>query len=61
MMNDSIFYIIPYKPECGKKKEPTCMGSLLEAAPGFEPGVKDLQSSALPLGYAAENGLFNKT
>ena len=25
----------------------------LEAAPGFEPGVKDLQSSALPLGYAA--------
>jgi hypothetical protein len=25
----------------------------LEAAPGIEPGVKDLQSSALPLGYAA--------
>ena len=25
----------------------------LEAAPGFEPGVKDLQSHALPLGYAA--------
>jgi len=25
----------------------------LEAAPGFEPGMKDLQSSALPLGYAA--------
>ena len=25
----------------------------MEAAPGFEPGVKDLQSSALPLGYAA--------
>jgi hypothetical protein len=25
----------------------------LEAAPGFEPGMKDLQSSTLPLGYAA--------
>ena len=25
----------------------------LEAAPGFEPGVKVLQTSALPLGYAA--------
>ncbi len=25
----------------------------MEAAPGFEPGMKDLQSSALPLGYAA--------
>ena len=26
----------------------------LEAAPGFEPGIRDLQSHALPLGYAAE-------
>lgn len=26
---------------------------LMEAAPGFEPGMEDLQSSALPLGYAA--------
>gem|GEM_PF-1687203 len=25
----------------------------MEAAPGFEPGIKDLQSSALPLGYTA--------
>lgn len=25
----------------------------MEAAPGFEPGIKDLQSHALPLGYAA--------
>jgi hypothetical protein len=24
-----------------------------EAPPGFEPGVKDLQSSALPLGHGA--------
>ena len=28
----------------------------MEAAPRFELGIKDLQSSALPLGYAA--GLF---
>ena len=28
----------------------------LEATPGFEPGVKDLQSSALPLGYVAKIG-----
>ena len=29
----------------------------MEAAPRFELGVKDLQSSALPLGYAAlKNG-----
>jgi hypothetical protein len=25
----------------------------LEAPPGFEPGIEDLQSSALPLGYGA--------
>ena len=25
----------------------------MEATPGFEPGVKELQSSALPLGYVA--------
>ena len=28
----------------------------LEAAPGFGPGMKDLQSCALPLGYAATRG-----
>ena len=28
----------------------------LEAPPGFEPGMKDLQSSALPLGYGAGCG-----
>ena len=27
--------------------------SILEAAPGFEPGIRDLQSRALPLGHAA--------
>ena len=26
---------------------------LFKAAPGFEPGMKDLQSLALPLGHAA--------
>ena len=26
---------------------------ILEAAPGLEPGIKVLQTSALPLGYAA--------
>ena len=26
---------------------------IMEATPGFEPGVKELQSSALPLGYVA--------
>ena len=28
-------------------------GGRLEAAPGFEPGVRVLQTHALPLGYAA--------
>ena len=29
------------------------IAQILEAAPGFEPGITDLQSTALPLGYAA--------
>ena len=28
----------------------------MEAPPGFEPGMKVLQTFALPLGYSAENG-----
>ncbi len=28
-------------------------GMLMEATPGFEPGVKALQASALPLGHVA--------
>ena len=32
----------------------------MEAAPGFEPGMKDLQSSALPLGYAAVPGILGR-
>jgi hypothetical protein len=31
-----------------------CLLKILEAATGFEPVVKVLQTSALPLGYAAE-------
>jgi hypothetical protein len=32
-----------------------------QAAPGFEPGVKDLQSSALPLGHAALRISYNNS
>ena|GEM_PF-1837436 len=35
--------------------------ALLEAATGFEPVIKVLQTSALPLGYAAELFLERKT
>ena len=31
----------------------------LEAAPGFEPGIKVLQTSTLPLGYAARTDIWN--
>ena len=30
-----------------------CSVTLLEAPPGFEPGIKVLQTYALPLGYSA--------
>ncbi len=33
--------------------------SLIKAAPRFELGIKDLQSSALPLGHAADKGFIN--
>ena len=38
------------------KKSPNYCSETLEAPPGFEPGVKELQSFALPLGYSAEIG-----
>ena len=42
-------------PSVPPKKETRSHVSLfLEAPPGFEPGVKDLQSHALPLGYGAK-------
>jgi hypothetical protein len=56
----SIFTIaqyLPYKPvesplhEKEREKYPNSV--IYKAAPRFELGVKDLQSSALPLGYAA--------
>ena len=31
---------------------------LLEATPGFEPGIRVLQTRALPLGYSADNILY---
>ena len=34
---------------------------IIKAAPRFELGIKDLQSSALPLGHAAENEIFIST
>ncbi len=34
-------------------REGPLSGSFLEATPGFEPGVKALQASALPLGHVA--------
>ncbi len=34
---------------------------IIKAAPRFELGIKDLQSSALPLGHAAENEIFIPT
>jgi hypothetical protein len=37
---------IPPRPQNKIKKQ-------MEAAPGFEPGMKVLQTCALPLGYAA--------
>ena len=46
------------KQDSCRQKEPLGLrsgrcGVKLEAAPGFEPGMKVLQTSALPLGYAA--------
>ena len=33
--------------------------SILEATPGFEPGIRVLQTRALPLGYIAINILYD--
>ena len=40
-------------PVCLPIPPPRLGSNSMEAAPGFEPGVKVLQTSALPLGYAA--------
>ena len=40
-----------------RDRESMLFGSeVLEAAPGFEPGIRALQARALPLGYAASKG-----
>ena len=41
--------VTPHK----RKNTPAGCSFLLEAPPGLEPGVRDLQSRALPLGYGA--------
>ena len=51
-----------------RKEKDTAKGDVLfrrngvhsdvEAPPGFEPGIKDLQSHALPLGYGATSDLL---
>ena len=48
---------LEFKQKCArsKKETPAEAGvvNLLEARPGFEPGIKALQASALPLGHLA--------
>ena len=39
---------------CKIKKHQQSPMLILEAPPGFEPGIKVLQTYALPLGYSAE-------
>ena len=50
----SIFAIGVSEKETRKKETRARVSLFLEAPPGFEPGVKDLQSHALPLGYGAK-------
>ncbi len=45
-----------HRPSRQKRDKPKYLSRFTlhrEAPPGFEPGIKDLQSSALPLGYGA--------
>ena len=48
--------------ECTKKRRAAkrLLFFLLEAPPGLEPGVRDLQSRALPLGYGAIYGICGR-
>ena len=50
---DSLPYDIFERTKKKHKSQNSCVSIILEAPPGFEPGVKDLQSHALPLGYGA--------
>ena len=56
---EALFYNLPValpRPTGNKKGLHTVQSLLcvLEATPGFEPGVKALQASALPLGHVAD-------
>ncbi len=43
-----------------KRNIPAGCSFVLEAPPGLEPGVRDLQSRALPLGYGAMYGICGR-
>lgn len=43
----------------GLRFSPEPLDFMMEAAPGFEPGISALQAVALPLGQAALNGAGN--
>ena len=57
---EALFYNLPValpRPTGNKKGIAHCaipFECVLEATPGFEPGVKALQASALPLGHVAD-------
>ena len=52
--NFAIVDDMPLLSQWIKKFQVRRLGIFLEAPPGFGPGVKVLQTSALPLGYGAE-------
>ena len=51
-----VLYQLSHVRICKNKTGAGAPGCCLEAKPGFEPGVKALQASALPLGHFAEKG-----
>ncbi len=51
-----VLYQLSHVRICKTKTGAGAPGCCLEAKPGFEPGVKALQASALPLGHFAEKG-----
>ena len=53
MLEFKAFYEIPSRLPDSTKKDILSDVLFLEAPPGIEPGMKVLQTSALPLGYSA--------
>ena len=47
----------PLLPQRLKKRGEQLLTARLEATPGFEPGIRVLQTHALPLGYVAEENV----